>query len=147
MTSSSVPPIYSAQIVTLVHYTNEWSLMYIFINFLFIAWLPIFSHIVSCDEMSCPGALEVVYASVVVMCKVLNGVNCSLFPCRHIYMYIDILHAFRSDITLVLIKWVHWCITLSRSPTFHPSSLSTLFIPVPINFIYVRKSAVHPKTF
>lgn len=52
----------------------------------------------------CPGALEVVYASVVVMCKVVNGVNCSMF---HIYMYIDILHAFRSDITLVLIKWVH----------------------------------------
>lgn len=55
----------------------------------------------------CPGALEVVYASVVVMCKVVNGVNCSMFPCDHIYMYIDILHAFRSDITLVLIKWVH----------------------------------------
>lgn len=60
-------------------------------------------------------------------------------------MYIDILHAFRSDITLVLIKWVHWCITLSRSQTFHPSSLSTLFISVPINFIYDRKSAVHPQ--
>lgn len=52
---------------------------------------------------------------------------------------------FRSDITLVLIKWVHWCITLSRSQTFHPSSLSTLFISVPINFIYDRKSAVHPQ--
>lgn len=44
------------------------------------------SHVMRCRFL-CPGALEVVYASVVVMCKVLNGVNCSTFPCDHIHVH------------------------------------------------------------
>lgn len=96
MTSSLIPPIYSAQFVKLVHYTTERFAHVHIYKFFIYCLIADFSHIVSCDGMSFlyPGALEVVNASVVVPCKVLNGVKCSMFPYDHIYMFIDILHAY-----------------------------------------------------